>query len=179
MEIKEVLDFWFKETAHKQWFEKNHQFDETIRSRFGNTIEDALNGKLQHWSNSDEGTLALILLLDQFTRNIFRDSPRAFAGDPIAIKSTLCAIKDGYLERNEINHRYFLLMPMMHSEDIEIQNASLPLFKKYAPPNAYEYAVKHRDIVEKFGRFPHRNAVLQRKSTPEEITFLQQPGSSF
>ena len=92
---------------------------------------------------------------------------------------TLAAIEDGYLDRNEIDHRYFLLMPMMHSEEIEIQDASLPLFKEHAPEMAYDYAVKHRDIIVKFGRYPHRNEVLGRSSTPEEIAFLKEPGSSF
>lgn len=179
MHKKDILDFWFKETAKEQWFKKDDTFDEAIRNRFGETVEAALTGKLDNWSEDDDGVLALILVLDQFTRNIFRDSPRAFAGDPLALKTTLTAIENGYLARNEINHRYFLLMPMMHSEDINIQDASLPLFKQHAPEMAYDYAIKHRDIIAKFGRYPHRNEILGRASTPEEIAFLQEPGSSF
>ncbi len=179
MHKQDVLDFWFKETAKEQWFKKDDDFDETIRNRFGETVEAALSGKLNEWANDDDGALALIITLDQFARNLFRDSPKAFAGDPLALKLTLAAIEDGYLDRNEIDHRYFLLMPMMHSEEIEIQDASLPLFKEHAPEMAYDYAVKHRDIIVKFGRYPHRNEVLGRSSTPEEIAFLKEPGSSF
>ena len=179
MSKQDILDFWFKETITEQWFRKDEAFDAKIRARFEPVIEAGLAGRLDDWRSDDDGALAFVLLMDQFTRNIYRDTPRAFAGDPLALATTLECIANGYLARNEQNHRYFMLMPMMHSEDLAIQDASLPLFRQHAPENAYDYAVKHRDIIAHFGRFPHRNAILGRLSTDEEVQFLTQPGSSF
>lgn len=179
MEKADVIKFWFTETEPQQWFKKDETFDALIASKFSDTINTAINGKLDHWKSDDEGILALIIMLDQFTRNIFRNDPKSFAGDDLALAISLESQANGYLQRNDANWSYFLLMPMMHSENLAVQNASIPLFKKYANDNAHEYAVKHRDIIAKYGRFPHRNAILDRHSTPEEVEFLTQPGSSF
>ena len=179
MSKQDILDFWFKETTNEQWFKKDDAFDAKIRARFKPVIEAGLSGRLNDWRKDDEGALALVLLTDQFTRNVYRGTPRSFAGDTLALETTIECIENGYLSRNEKNHRYFMLMPMMHSEDLAIQEASLPLFKQHAPENAYNYAVKHRDIIARFGRFPHRNSILGRSSTDEETQFLEQPGSSF
>jgi len=178
-EIEEILNFWFKECKPEQWFKKNEDFDQMIKNRFSSAIEDAINGKLDSWEETETGCLALIILLDQFTRNVFRDTPRAFAGDERALAlSQLCYNKD-YLTNPEIHRRQFMLMPMMHSENLAVQDAALPLFKKYASKKDYEYAEKHRDIIARFRRFPHRNVILGRKSSNEELEFLKQPGSSF
>ena len=178
-EKKEILNFWFKECKPEQWFKKNEDFDQMIENRFSSAIENAIAGNLGNWEESETGCLALIILLDQFTRNVFRDTPRAFAGDKRALAlSQLCCDKD-YLTNPDIQRRQFMLMPMMHSENLAVQDAALPLFKKYASGKDYEYAEKHRDIIVMFGRFPHRNVILGRKSTNEELKFLKQPGSSF
>jgi uncharacterized protein (DUF924 family) len=176
---QEILDFWFKECRPEQWYKKDKAFDATLIDRFGTTIEAALEGNLDNWINDREGCLALILLLDQFTRNIYRDTPRAFAGDEKALLLSQKAVVQGFIDEAPSAWRQFMLMPMMHSEDIKVQDASLPLFKECGAEIIYEYAVKHRNIVAKFGRFPHRNAILGRQSSAEEIAFLEQPGSSF
>ena len=178
-EIEEILNFWFIECKPEHWFKKNEDFDQMIENRFFSEIENALAGKMRNWEESETGCLALIILLDQFTRNVFRDTPQAFAGDKRALAlSHLCFDKD-YLTNPDVQRRQFMLMPMMHSENIDVQDAALPLFKKYASEKDYEYAEKHRDIIARFGRFPHRNVILGRKSTNEELEFLKQPGSSF
>lgn len=179
MSAEAVLKFWFEDTDSKLWFEKNEDFDSGIRVNFLSEVEAALNGERNDWANEDTSAMALVIMLDQFTRNLFRGSPKSFAGDTRALATSLERLGDGFLQRNEQNWRYFMLMPMMHSENLAVQKASLPLFAEHAPEKAYEYAVKHHDIIERFARFPHRNEVLGRQSTPEEIEFLKQPGSSF
>ena len=179
IEKEEILNFWFKECKPEQWFKKNEDFDKMIKNRFFIAIENALAGKLGNWEESETGCLALIILLDQFTRNVFRDTPQAFAGDKRALAlSQLCCDKD-YLTNPDIQKRQFMLMPMMHSENLAVQDAALPLFNNYASEKDYEYAEKHREIIVRFGRFPHRNVILGRKSTIEELNFLKKPGSSF
>ena len=178
-EKEEILNFWFKQSKPEQWFKKNEDFDQMIENRFSCAIEDALRGTLDSWEVNETGCLALIILLDQFTRNVFRDTPRAFSGDKKALAlSQLCCDKD-YLTTPDVQRRQFMLMPMMHSEKLTVQDTALPLFKIYASEKDYEYAEKHREIIVRFGRFPHRNVILGRKSTNEELEFLKQPGSSF
>ena len=178
-EKEEILNFWFIECKPEQWFKKYENFDQMIENRFSSAIEDALEGKLDSWEETETGCLALIILLDQLTRNVFRDTPGAFAGDKRALAlSQLCYNKD-YLTNPDVHRRHFMLMPMMHSENLYVQDAALPLFKIYASGKDYEYAEKHRVIIARFGRFPHRNVILGRKSTNEELEFLKQPGSSF
>ena len=178
-EIEEILKLWFIECKPEHWFKKNEDFDQMIKRRFSVVIEDALEDKLDSWEETETGCLALIILLDQFTRNVFRDTPRAFAGDKRALAlSQLCCYKD-YLTNPDVHRRRFMLMPMMHSENLAVQDAALPLFKKNASGKYYKYAEKHREIIARFGRFPHRNMILGRKSTNEELEFLKQPGSSF
>ena len=178
-EIEEILNFWFKECRPEQWFKKNEDFDQMIKNRFSSAIENAIAGKLDSWEKSETGCLALIILLDQFTRNVFRDTPQAFAGDKKALALSKTCCDKGYLSNPDVKRRQFMLMPMMHSEILAVQDASLPLFKKYASKKDYEYAEKHREIIARFGRFPHRNVILGRKSINEELEFLKQPGSSF
>ena len=178
-DIEEILNFWFKECKPEQWFNKNGDFDQMIKNRFSSAIEVAINGKLDSWEETGKGCLALIILLDQFTRNVFRNTTRAFAGDKRALALSQTCCDKGFLNNPDINRRKFMLMPMMHSENLAVQDAALPLFKKYASLKDYEYTEKHRDIIARFGRFPHRNLILKRKSTKEELEFLKQPGSSF
>ena len=178
--IRTVLDFWFEETPEENWFMKDDGFDGLLRKKFGAMVESALAGKLDGWAETAEGLLALIILLDQMTRNIYRDTPKAFAGDGKALALSLKGQERGYLDSfDSVHHRHFLLMPMMHSEDLSIQDASLPLFQKYVTPRSHEYAVKHRVIIARFGHFPHRSPILGRPLTSEEEEFLKEPDSSF
>ncbi len=176
---QDILDFWFTEISCKLWFKKNAEFDAVIKQRFGKAVADALYGKFDRWADDANSCLALIILLDQFTRNIFRRSGRAFSGDEIALALSIRCVDRGYLVTAEESYCHFMLMPMMHSENIGIQKAALPLFEKHTSNLTYSSAIKHYDIIAQFGRFPHRNNVLGRPNTPEEDIFLTQPGSSF
>ena len=175
----EILNFWFVETSPEFWFKKDVDFDATIQDRFGKSVTEALAGKFDHWANDVNGCLSLILMLDQFTRNMFRNSARAFSGDEMALALSLRCVERKYLDTECAPYCHFMLMPMMHCEDIGIQDMSLPLFERYTSKLTYEYAVKHRDVIARFGRFPHRNAMLGRPSSSDEDQFLTQPGSSF
>ena len=176
---QEVLAFWFDEISREQWFKKDENFDAMLSNRAGVIVSKALNGQIDRWAETANGATALVIVLDQFTRNIFRDTPQAFSGDEMALVVTLKSINSNWFAELPNMHKHFLLMPMMHSEDILIQEKSLPLFEMYTNELTHEYAVKHRDIVAKFDRFPHRNAILGRPSTAEELEFLKHPGSSF
>ncbi|MCC6197714.1 MAG: DUF924 domain-containing protein [Burkholderiales bacterium] len=186
----EVIDFWFgpeggpeRGRAREVWFRKDPAFDEAIRGRFGEAVAVALAGGLGEWCATPQGALARVLLLDQFTRNIFRDTPRAFAGDERALATADEAIERGF-DRELWHHgRWFLYMPFEHAEDVAAQHRSLALFgalaKEMGDDGPLEWARKHAEIVFRFGRYPHRNAILGRASTAEEEAFLLEPGSSF
>ena len=175
----DILNFWYVEVTPELWFKRDDDFDAVIQNRFGKAVTGALAGRLDHWANDADGCLALILMLDQFTRNMFRHSARAFSGDEMALALSLRCVERKYLDADKPFYCQFMLMPMMHSEDIGIQDMSLPLFGKYTSKLTYDYAVKHRDIITRFGRFPHRNSMLGRPSSRDEEQFLTQPGSSF
>ena len=181
--FEEVLSFWFEEIQPRQWFQKDPEFDGAIQERFGALVRIALAGELSSWTQSAESNLALILVLDQFTRNIFRGTAKSYSGDEAALEASLTAVRRGDLvilhERLPERYAQFLLMPMMHSESLDVQNRSLPLFAKYCSERTYDYAVRHMEVIARFGRFPHRNDLLGRESTAEEMAFLSQPGSSF
>ena len=178
--IENIITYWFEKISPEQWFTKSAEFDQQLREAFEPLVIQALNGQLDRWAADSNGCLALILLLDQMTRNIYRDTPKAFAGDEIACALSLRAAADKTIDQQESEaKRQFFLMPMMHSEDINIQENSLQLFKKHTAERTYDYAIRHRDIVARFGRFPHRNIILGRPSTDEEIEFLARQGSSF
>jgi uncharacterized protein (DUF924 family) len=177
--IGDILNFWFVECEPRDWFVKDPDFDAGIKARFGDTVQAALDGGLSEWTDSEDGCLALILALDQFPRNIFRDTPRAFAGDARAVGLVKRCTERGYLSTPDEHRRQFMLMPLMHSEDIAVHEAALPLFAEHTGSRVYDFAVRHRDIIARFGRYPHRNGILGRASTPEELAFLTQPGSSF
>ena len=187
-----VLDFWFLPPGapghgayRTEWFRKDPAFDAAIRGRFRNDVEAALAGERDDWNAGGEGCLALILLLDQFTRNIFRDTPRAFAGDAKALTLAGGAIADGRDRALSPLRRWFLYLPFMHSESLPVQERCVALFRGLreeggtAFDSPLDYAVRHRDVIARFGRFPHRNGILGRPSTREEIEFLSLPGSSF
>ena len=176
---QEVLAFWFDEISREQWFKKDENFDAMLSNRAGVIVRKALNGQIDSWAETANGATALVVVLDQFTRNIFRDTPQAFSGDEMALVISLKSVNSNWFSELPNMHKHFLLMPMMHSEDILIQEKSLPLFEMHTNELTHEYAVKHRDIVAKFDRFPHRNAILGRPTTQEEYEFLKQPGSSF
>jgi uncharacterized protein (DUF924 family) len=175
-----VLRFWFDTAAPKQWFGKDPEFDAEIRRRFMALAQRALAGQLCPWSDHPTTALALVLLLDQMPRQIWRGTPRAFAGDHAALALSLGATARGWVEQEaEQARRQFWLMPQMHSEDLPVQRAAVPLFERLCDPRTAAFARRHRDVIERFGRFPHRNAVLGRPSTVAELAFLQEPGSRF
>lgn len=176
---QEVLAFWFDECGPDKWFAKDAAFDHAIAARFAPLIHEALAGAIDGWSWEARGRLAAILVLDQFTRNVFRDTPRAFAGDDKALALARGAEAAGHLGALTLDERKFMLMPLMHCEDLGAQTDALRLFEAHCDADTLDYAAQHQRIIARFGRFPHRNAILGRASTPEELAFLQEPGSSF
>jgi uncharacterized protein (DUF924 family) len=190
-QASEVLRFWFgtaDDPGHRlprqQWFVKDAAFDAQIRERFAALIERALAGGLQDWAATPAGALAQIVVLDQFTRNTFRDSARAFAGDAQALPVARALVASGLDRSLSGVMRQFVYLPFEHAEDMVAQRESLRLFAQLerddpAVGELLSWAQRHHDIVARFGRFPHRNAALGRTSTAEEIAFLQQPGSGF
>ncbi len=178
----EVLAFWFVETRPRQWFAKDAAFDELVRDRFLGLTRSAVAGELHAWSAEPTRALALVLvlLLDQFPRQIWRDTAMAFAGDPQALALSLQAVERGWLDTEPEQARLqFWLMPLIHSEDLAVQEAALPLFQRFRDPRTADFARRHRDVIARFGRFPHRNAALGRVSSAEELAFLLTPGSRF
>ena len=165
--------------SRAEWFKKSADFDALIRSRFSPLLEQAAAGQLAHWRDSPLTLLALIIVLDQFPRNLFRESPRAFAADAMALDCARRMTAMQWDERLNAVGRQFVYLPFEHAETIEAQHESMRLFATLGNDNLLEWARKHYVIVERFGRFPHRNAVLGRASTPEELAFLKQPGSRF
>ncbi len=175
---EEVLRFWFEEAGPKRWWAADPEFDAEIRSRFGALHSQAARGEFHGWRAAPRGRLAEIIVLDQFSRNLFRDSPLAFAQDAAALACAQEAVRAGTLDELKPEERAFLLMPYMHSEAREVHLEAERLFRDHAPGN-YQYELRHKAIIDRFGRYPHRNAVLGRPSTPEEAAFLKQPGSRF
>jgi uncharacterized protein (DUF924 family) len=175
----DVIKFWFEEIDPKQRWIKDPKFDALITQRFGSLYKKAANGELKNWRKSAKGSLAEIIILDQFSRNIFRDTPNAFATDALALEASKEAIANGF--DKEINTEYlsFLYMPFMHSESKEIHKIAINLFNKAGIENSYEYELRHKAIIDRFGRYPHRNKILGRESTEEEIEFLKKNGSLF
>lgn len=177
--VEAVIDFWFHGLEPAQWFRKDPALDTTIRERFGPLLEAAGRGELWQWRLSARGRLAEVIVLDQFSRNIHRDTPSAFARDPIALVLAQEAVANRIDRHLEVPWRAFLYMPFMHSESLLIHDEALGLFDQPGLEENLRFERHHREIIERFGRYPHRNAILGRESTPEELTFLEQPGSSF
>ncbi|MBI5149158.1 MAG: DUF924 domain-containing protein [Candidatus Omnitrophica bacterium] len=201
--IQAILQFWFEgvddstpidksKRPFNKWFNAGKVLDQEIRERFESDLDSALIGEYKAWEESVTGALALILLYDQFTRNMYRDTPRIYTGDALARELTL-RLTTGRKERTlDLIERTFIYMPLMHAEDLKSQKLSVQCFaglveesQKKNPDNTHyyryslDYANRHCAIVERFGRFPHRNKILGRTSTPEEIEFLKKPGSGF
>lgn len=179
LDYQVVLDFWFEEIEKTAWFWKDEQFDAEIIKRFGDLHAHAANVELMHWRGTAQGRLAEIIVLDQFSRNIYRDSPQAFATDSLALALAQEAVAIHALDELDIDARNFLLMPFMHSESIWVHQVAESLFVNYSNEKTCAFEWKHREIIERFGRYPHRNAILGRESTAQELEFLSQPGSSF
>lgn len=175
----QVLTFWFDEIEPKQWWKKDPAFDQLIAARFGTLHAHAVAGGCQAWLSAADTSLALVLVLDQFSRNIFRDQPRAFAADAQALAVASAAIDSGFDKQLSNTHKQFLYMPFMHSESAAVHARALVLFESLDGDDSAEFERRHKAIIDRFGRYPHRNKILGRASTPEEIAFLQQPGSSF
>ncbi len=177
--INDVLHFWFEELDPKDWWRKDDALDAKIVSRFKPTYDVLREGVPASWLESPEGMLAAILVLDQFPRNMFRDDPRAFATDAGALELAKRAIADGMDTKLEPRERAFIYLPFQHVEDRADQARSVELFTALGEKLNLDFAMRHKAIIDRFGRFPHRNAVLGRASTAEEEEFLKQPGSSF
>lgn len=177
----EILGFWFEEVSPQQWFQKNPELDKIIKERFYATYEMAKDGLCDDWAHDEDGALALVILLDQFPRHIFRDQPEAFDTDKKALLIAKDAISKGFDQILEPVKRGFLYVPFQHSEELRDQERSVQLMgaMKDLNPTGYDYAVRHRDVIEKYGRFPHRNKVLGRENTSEEEEYLAQPGAGF
>jgi uncharacterized protein (DUF924 family) len=180
----EVLDFWFDgdpAESRKKWFEKDAEFD-TACVRFTQTVREARAGALDKWAATPQGGLALIVLLDQLSRNIFRGSAEAFAADGHARKIAAALIAAGFDRAMTACERMFVYLPFQHSEALADQDLSVRLFedlREQLGPDTVDHATRHRDVIVRFGRFPHRNAALGRSDTPEETSYLAQPGSGF
>jgi len=172
---QEILDFWFEETPQELWFKKDAAFDKKIIKRFAKTYKQAVAGDLDDWKDAAKSCLALIIVLDQFPRNIFRDKPESFAHDSLARDAARHALEEGYESMLKGSEKSFLIMPLMHSEYLNDQELCVQLFSSWGEgfEKNLKFAKEHRDIIKRFGRFPHRNEVLGRKNTPEEIEFLK------
>ena len=177
MDIDDVLDFWFADPA--RWWRKDPAFDAEIRQRFEALHTAIERGDHEAWRQTPRGALAYVLVLDQFSRNMFRDTAKSFASDAQALAAAKDAIDRGFDAQLTPAERTWFYLPLMHSEALADQERCVALFQTIDAPENLDFAKKHRDIIVRFGRFPHRNAILGRPSTPEELEFLTQPGSSF
>ena len=189
-DFREVLDFWFRPAGSAEhgkprdvWFKKSDEFDVAIRTRFLDLHRQGADGALRHWQSAPESLLALILVLDQFPRNLYRGGRQAFSTDDQALAAAQLAVARGHDRGLSPVQRWFVYLPFEHAEDLAMQRRCLELFdglrEDRASAGAIDFARRHFEIIARFGRFPHRNAALERPSTPEEIEFLQQPGSGF
>lgn len=179
MSYQEVIDFWFKELEPKQWWVKDDTFDQLIRARFSKVLQEAAVGECWQWRSCAAGRLAEVIVLDQFSRNIYRNKPQSFAQDALALVLAQEAVRAGADQALSMQEKCFLYMPYMHSESLFIHDQAVLLFDQPGLENNYEFELKHKVIIERFGRYPHRNSILGRASTPEEKEFLLQPNSGF
>ncbi len=174
-----ILDFWFAEITPKQWWIKSDDFDDLIRTRFGRVHKAAQACELFAWRQRSDGRLAEIIVLDQFSRNIYRNHPDAFSSDGMALALAQTAIAEDADRDLPLDRRAFLYMPYMHSESPAIHQIALTLFNTPGMENNFDFEQRHKKIIDQFGRYPHRNSILGRNSTPEEIEFLKTAGSAF
>lgn len=176
---QDVLRFWFEEIEPKMWWVADRNFDLRIRDRFQAIHEQAARGELFAWRKEPKGRLAEVIVLDQFSRNIHRGTPAAFAQDPMALALAQEAIAAGADKDLSAVERSFLYLPYMHSESRRIHQVAEGLYRANGLQDNYKFELRHKDIIDRFGRYPHRNQILGRASSAEEIEFLKQPGSSF
>jgi uncharacterized protein (DUF924 family) len=174
-----VLAWWFAPETKPEWFTGGAAFDAAVRDRLGALYARAANGELDGWAVEPRGLLALVILFDQVPRNVFRGTPRAFEGDARALALARLAVDRGADRGLTVDERLFLYLPFEHAEDLADQERSVALFRALGDADYLDYALRHQVVIERFGRFPHRNAILGRESTAEELAFLEQPGSSF
>ena len=174
-----ILHFWFTELTPKQHYAKDAALDESIRSRFGATLEAAARSELFAWRATPQGRLAEVLVLDQFSRNVYRDTARAFAQDALALALAQQLVVSGQDRSLPLAQRSFAYMSYMHSESALIHAQAALLFSQPGMEDSLRFEQRHQAIIERFGRYPHRNAILGRASTPEELAFLNEPGSAF
>lgn len=179
MDSKDILMFWFDEIEPSKWWVKDTQFDQKITHRFCDVHRAASCGELSQWRSTPQGRLAEIIVLDQFSRNIYRDTSLSFAADPVALVLAQEAISIGADSELNQSQRSFLYMPFMHSESLIIHDIAVQLYTKNGSQNSLDFELKHRDIIQEFGRYPHRNSILGRLSTKAELEFLTQANSSF
>lgn len=179
MNFKEIIKFWFEELSPSDWWKKDENLDQLIKDRFLNTHEQAINGELFHYRAHSQGRLAEIIIIDQFSRNIFRNRPESFAYDSIALVLSQEAISNKTHQDLNSDMKSFLYMPYMHSESKLIHEEAVKLFSQAGLEFNLDFELKHKKIIDQFGRYPHRNKILGRQSTPEEVDFLKQPNSSF
>jgi len=179
MSPDDVMSFWFEELTPPQWWKKDVELDEQIRQRFGGLYQQAVAGELFEWRQSPHGRLAEVIVLDQFSRNLFRDDARAFAADGMALVLAQEAVASGDHQALNAVERSFLYMPYMHSESARVHEVAVELFEANGIDHNLDFELRHKVIIDRFGRYPHRNTVLGRESTAEEVEFLTQPGSSF
>ena len=176
---REVLRFWFQDTAPEMWWAVDPAFDELIRSRFLDLMDQAVGCELHDWRNEPQGRLAEIIVLDQFSRNLYRNTPLAYSQDPMSLALAQEAVRLQAHTMLSPTERSFLLLPFMHSESRQIHVLAERLYREFAPPFNYEFELKHKAVIDRFGRYPSRNAILGRVSTAEESEFLKEHGSGF
>lgn len=176
---QDILNFWFTEISPSQWWSKDTEFDQLIIDRFSDIHSRAVRCELFEWRDNVKGRLAEIIVLDQFSRNMFRDSPSAFSNDPMTLVLSQEAVSLGFDKLLDPVERNFLYLPFMHSESLTIHAVAEKLYCQHEMQTNLEWELRHKNIIRRFGRYPHRNEILGRKSTAEEIDFLKQPHSSF
>lgn len=176
---QEIIDFWFNEISPTQWYEKDNNLDLNMRARFLDVHSSVVAGECSSWRNEPMGRLAEVLVIDQFSRNIYRDDPKSFIYDSMALALAQEAIRGEHHKNFKPKYKQFLYMPYMHSESNMIHNSAMLLFSEPGLEESFDFELKHKSIIERFGRYPYRNEILGRVSTPEEIEFLKQAGPLF
>lgn len=176
---KEIIRFWFEELEPKMWWIKSTSLDKEIQRRFGLIHRRAVAAELVDWRETAKGSLAEVIVLDQFSRNIYRDRPESFAYDGMALVLAQQAIEKSFDQQISEQQRGFFYLPFMHSESKVVHDRAVELYEALGNQDNLAFELKHREIIERFGRYPHRNNILGRQSTPEELKFLETPGSSF
>ncbi|MCH9643261.1 MAG: DUF924 domain-containing protein [Gammaproteobacteria bacterium] len=179
MSYQDVIDYWFTVLTPKQWWVKDEALDNQIKEKFLKTHQKAASGGLSAWRSEPMGRLAEIIVLDQFSRNIFRGLPESFAFDEMALVLAREAVEVGCNKLLEPRYKQFLYLPFMHSESVDVHEEAIKLFSEPGLEHNLDFEYQHKKIIDQFGRYPHRNEILGRESTAEELSFLQQPGSSF